>query len=155
MRKLAVAVLCLALGATACSRTSGPTGPTPIEQETFAPELLINLDEMTQTDSGLYLQDLAEGDGAVAESGKYIRVHYIGRLVDGRTFDSSVGKQPIGFTLGIRDVIAGWDEGIQGMRVGGTRKLVIPSTLAYGKKGRGSIPPHATLVFEVALVEVR
>lgn len=155
MRKLTLLLLCLGLGLAACSRASGPTGPTPIENEIFAPELNIDLSQMTRTESGLYLQDLIVGEGAVAESGKEIRVHYIGRLVDGRTFDSSVGGQPLTFTLGVGRVIKGWDEGIVGMRVGGTRKLVIPSSLAYGSKKNGPIPAYATLVFEVALIDVQ
>jgi FKBP-type peptidyl-prolyl cis-trans isomerase len=84
-----------------------------------------------------------------------VSVHYTGRLVDGWTFETSVGGQPITFVLGTGRVIAGWDEGLAGMRVGGRRKLVIPSHLGYGKRGSGPIPPYATLVFDVVLVGVK
>ncbi len=154
MRRLVLPLLCLVIGAAGCSRASNPTGPTPIEQEEFAPALSVNLSEMTRTNSGLYLQDLSIGSGEVAEPGRTVRVHYTGWLVDGWEFDTSLDEGPIEFTLGTGLVIAGWDEGLQGMRVGGTRKLVIPSHLAYGKKGSRSIPRHATLVFDVALVGV-
>jgi FKBP-type peptidyl-prolyl cis-trans isomerase len=155
MRKFALPLLCLLLGVGACSKAEELLGPTPIEDETFAPDLGVNLSKMTRTESGLYIQDLAVGEGEVAESGRYLKVHYTGRLVDGYTFDTSVGRQPYGFPLGVGRVIAGWDEGLKGMRAGGSRKLVIPSDLAYGKKGAGDIPPNATLVFDVVLVSVQ
>jgi FKBP-type peptidyl-prolyl cis-trans isomerase len=155
MRRIIIPLLTLVIGAAACNRASGPTGPTPIEQEKFAPQLGVDLDQMTRTNSGLYLQDLEIGTGAVAEADSTVSVHYTGRLVDGWTFDTSAGRQPITFVLGARQVIAGWDEGLKGMQVGGRRKLVIPSHLAYGKKGSGPIPAYATLVFDVVLVEVK
>lgn len=155
MKTFSLAALCLSLALAACNRGADTTSPTPIEEEEFAPALGVDLNQMTRTESGLYIEDLNVGGGAVAESGKRVWVHYTGWLVDGRSFDSSIGKQPIDFVLGTGRVIRGWDEGLKGMRVGGTRKLVIPSDLAYGKKGSsGVIPPHATLVFEVALTAV-
>jgi FKBP-type peptidyl-prolyl cis-trans isomerase FkpA len=109
------------------------------------------------TDSGLKYEDLQEGDGAEAETGKQVTVHYTGWLVDGTKFDSSLDRnQPFSFALGKGQVIRGWDEGVQGMKVGGKRKLTIPPQLAYGARGAGGvIPPNATLVFEVELLEVR
>ena len=106
------------------------------------------------TDSGLQYQILQAGDGDVAKAGKLVKVHYTGWLTDGTKFDSSVDRgEPLEFKLGAKQVIAGWDEGVTGMKVGEKRRLVIPSKLAYGKRGAGGvIPPDATLVFEVELV---
>jgi FKBP-type peptidyl-prolyl cis-trans isomerase FkpA len=110
---------------------------------------------MTQP-TGLLKEDLVVGKGAGAESGNDIVVHYVGWLTDGRQFDSSRARRdPLDFALGAGDVIKGWDQGIEGMRTGGKRKLTIPAELAYGDKGCGGvIPPHATLVFEVELLEI-
>jgi len=106
--------------------------------------------------SGLIKEDLVIGKGATAQSGDDIVVHYVGRIAGGEQFDSSVSRRdPLDFSLGAGDVIKGWDEGIEGMRVGGKRKLTIPAELAYGDTGlAGVIPPQATLVFEVELLEV-
>ena len=108
------------------------------------------------TDSGLQYQVLKAGDGDLAKAGKNVKVHYTGWLTDGTKFDSSVDRgKPLEFKLGAKQVIAGWDEGVTGMKVGEKRRLVIPSKLAYGKRGAGGvIPPDATLVFEVELVGI-
>ena len=105
---------------------------------------------------GLIIEDVVVGRGATAESGCDIVVHYVGRLQSGQQFDSSISRRdPLDFSLGAGDVIKGWDEGIEGMKVGGKRKLTIPPELAYGDQGlAGVIPPQATLVFEVELLEV-
>ncbi|MBI5705928.1 MAG: FKBP-type peptidyl-prolyl cis-trans isomerase [Armatimonadetes bacterium] len=103
----------------------------------------------------LVIEDLAVGDGDLAETGKTVTVHYTGTFEDGRTFDSSVGRGPFSFPLGAGRVIKGWDQGVAGMKVGGKRKLVIPSELGYGSRGAGNvIPPDTTLVFEVELLKV-
>lgn len=109
------------------------------------------------TDSGLKYEDLVEGDGAEASAGQTAVVHYTGWLTDGSKFDSSKDRnQPFSFGLGKGMVIRGWDEGVVGMKVGGTRKLTIPPQLGYGAAGAGGvIPPNATLVFEVELLELR
>lgn len=107
---------------------------------------------------GLVVDDVKEGQGATAVKGKLVSVHYTGHLTDGTKFDSSYDRgQPIDFHLGAGEVIAGWDQGIEGMKVGGKRKLTIPPELAYGARGTpgGPIPPNATLVFDVELVAVR
>ena len=109
------------------------------------------------TDSGLKYEDLVEGDGDGAAAGQQVVVHYTGWLTDGTKFDSSLDRnQPFDFALGRGSVIRGWDEGVQGMKVGGKRKLTIPPQLGYGAHGAGGvIPPNATLVFEVELLEIR
>jgi FKBP-type peptidyl-prolyl cis-trans isomerase FkpA len=111
---------------------------------------------VTTTASGLLIEDLTVGTGTVAASGQHVTVHYTGWLADGTKFDSSKDRsQPFVFPLGGQRVIQGWDEGVQGMRVGGVRKLTIPPALGYGARGAGGvIPPNATLVFEVELLGV-
>lgn len=110
----------------------------------------------TVNESGLKYEDLALGSGKCAEAGKKVSVHYTGWLENGRKFDSSVDRnEPFEFPLGAGRVIKGWDEGVAGMLVGGKRKLTIPSHLGYGKRGAGGvIPPDATLIFEVELLDV-
>ena len=107
------------------------------------------------TASGLRITELEIGDGALAGSGQTVVVNYRGTLENGREFDSSYGRGPFSFPLGAGRVIKGWDEGVAGMKVGGKRKLVIPPDLAYGSRGAGGvIPPNATLIFEVELLDV-
>lgn len=154
MRRFALLLLLPLALLAGCGGEDDVAGPTPIEEDVFAPSLGVDLSRMTRTASGLYLEDLVVGDGAVAEPGRRVWVAYTGWLVDGRQFDSSVGREPIDFVLGSGYVIKGWDEGLQGMRVGGSRRLVIPSHLAYGKQKYGIIPAYATLVFEVVLTKV-
>lgn len=104
----------------------------------------------------LQIETLKAGIGTEATAGKRVRVHYTGWLTDGTKFDSSVDRgRPFEFNLGQGQVIQGWDQGVEGMRVGGKRKLTIPPELGYGARGAGGvIPPNATLVFEVELLEV-
>src|SRR6267154_6021445 len=108
------------------------------------------------TASGLTIEDTVIGEGAAATAGRDVIVHYAGWLADGTQFDSSKEKQdPFEFTLGKKEVMPGWEEGLSGMKVGGTRKLIIPPQLAYGKEGAGdTIPPNETLTFEVELLAV-
>lgn len=118
---------------------------------------------MIKTDSGLQYEDTVAGSGATATKGQKVKVHYTGWLHDpaaedgrGKKFDSSKDRgDPFAFPLGAGHVIGGWDEGVQGMMVGGTRVLLIPPELGYGARGAGGvIPPNATLVFEVDLLSV-
>jgi FKBP-type peptidyl-prolyl cis-trans isomerase len=108
------------------------------------------------TDSGqVAVEDLVVGTGATAVAGDTLNVHYTGWLADGTKFDSSYDRgQTYAFRLGTGQVIAGWDQGIPGMKVGGKRRLIIPPSLAYGTSGRGPIPGNATLKFEVDLVSI-
>jgi len=118
---------------------------------------------MPTTSSGLQYEDTVAGTGAEAVAGRRVQVHYTGWLHDataanqrGKKFDSSKDRgQPFAFGLGGGEVIRGWDEGVQGMKVGGTRVLTIPAALGYGARGAGGvIPPNATLVFKVELLGV-
>lgn len=109
------------------------------------------------TASGLQYEELKVGDGATAKTGDAVTVNYTGWLTDGTKFDSSIDRsQTFDFTIGAGSVIAGWEEGVVGMRVNGTRLLVIPPELGYGATGSGAtIPPNATLIFEVQLVAIK
>jgi FKBP-type peptidyl-prolyl cis-trans isomerase FkpA len=160
--------LCLLILLSGCSRDtfrsrpleSPKAGRSPNigspEQVQFSSGLGVNLARMTRTPSGLYWQDLVVGTGTEAVAGSTVDVDYTGWLPDARQFDSSknAGK-PYNFVLGQGRVIAGWDQGVAGMRVGGRRLLVIPPELGYGASGAGGlIPPNATLVFVVELRDV-
>lgn len=103
----------------------------------------------------LLVQDVVVGTGATAVAGDTLTVHYVGTFTNGSKFDSSVdANQPYTFRLGTGAVIAGWDQGVAGMRVGGKRRLTIPPDLAYGSQGRGVIPPNTTLLFEIDLLSI-
>ena len=113
--------------------------------------------KITTMDNGLVMEDLVVGEGVEAQDFNKVVVNYTGKLEDGSVFDSSLkpGREPFTFTLGVGSVIKGWDMGVKGMKVGGKRKLKIPAELGYGAKGAGNvIPPNATLIFDVELLEV-
>jgi FKBP-type peptidyl-prolyl cis-trans isomerase FkpA len=145
----------LAVATSACGGHSDRASVP--DKSGFSPSLQVDTAQMTRTPSGLRFQDLARGEGKEATAGQTVSVHYTGWLPNGEKFDSSRDRnQPFEFTLGAGQVIAGWDEGVAGMKVGGKRKLVIPPDLAYGTAGAPpDIPPGATLVFEVELLGVR
>jgi hypothetical protein len=149
--------LAAAVAVAACSNPVGadrvpPPDPT---QVVYAPSLGIDLSQFTRTSSGLYVRDDIVGTGAVIADSDSVAVRYTGWLVNGTRFDTNEPNgTPFRFRVGAGQVIAGWDEGIVGMRVGGTRRLVIPSPLAYGPGGAPpSIPGNAVLVFRVVLVQ--
>lgn len=101
------------------------------------------------------IEELTVGTGATALAGDTVTVHYVGTLINGTKFDSSIDRnEPFVFRLGTGAVIPGFDQGVNGMRVGGKRRVTIPPALAYGAQGRGSIPPNATLRFEIDLVSI-
>lgn len=111
---------------------------------------------MYTSPSGLSYHDLKKGAGDYATRGDMVTVHYTGWLTDGKEFDSTVGGEPFSFKLGVGEVIAGWDEGLTLMMVGGKRKLWIPAELGYGRAGSlPDIPPNAELIFEVELVALQ
>ena len=117
----------------------------------FASALDVQPEKLTTSPTGLRYRDLAAGSGPVARAGETVRVRYTGWLTSGQKFDSGV----FSFTLGRQQVIEGWDQGLEGMRVGGRRKLVIPPELGYGPQDMGEIPPNSTLVFDVELLGVQ
>jgi FKBP-type peptidyl-prolyl cis-trans isomerase FkpA len=151
LRSLMLSLLLLPL--LGCGSDSDSGDPAKV---TYSPELGVDLAAMEHRDSGLYLQDLQPGTGDEATLGRKVTVHYTGWLPEGKQFDSSrsAGRTPFSFTPGQHGVIAGWEEGIVGMKVGGVRKLVIPSSLGYGAQGNGPIPPNSVLVFDVELLSI-
>ena len=154
---LAIALLGLAVvGLTGCG-SSAPTATTQPEVSAPEPEPEPEVTEpAAEETTELKIEDVKEGTGAAAKSGDTVTVHYTGYLSDGTKFESSKDSgQPFTFTIGENKVIPGWEQGVPGMKVGGTRKLTIPPDMAYGEAGAGGvIPPNATLVFEIDLVSI-
>lgn len=144
LRHLAVALLPLAFAACLSDTATNNYPLVPIENTTFASSLNVNLAASTKTASGLYYRDITVGTGKTVTAGDSLNVKYVGALADGSVFDNGT----YGFTIPGR-VIAGWNEGLLGMKVGGLRQLIIPSSLGYGASGSGPIPPNAVLVFTV------
>jgi FKBP-type peptidyl-prolyl cis-trans isomerase len=163
--RLSIILLALLIvaGVAACGDEDSDDGSDPGSQpsaeateETDTSGAATCYEEGTTTDSGLKIEDKVCGDGDVAEAGQLVTVHYVGTLEDGTQFDSSRDRgQPFEFQLGAGMVIPGWDEGVEGMAVGGQRTLTIPPELGYGAEGAGEvIPPDSTLIFEIELLEV-
>jgi FKBP-type peptidyl-prolyl cis-trans isomerase FkpA len=147
-----LAVFVVACGDSATTPDLGGSDPAV---QVYAASLGVNLSAMTKLSKALYIQDVVAGTGATAANGHFIAVTYTGWLANGTQFESNVGKDSLRFPLGAGAVIAGWDQGLVGMRVGGKRRLVIGSALAYGTQGFGAIPSNSTLVFDVQLLTVQ
>jgi FKBP-type peptidyl-prolyl cis-trans isomerase FkpA len=124
------------------------------EELQYAPALEVNIPAMRKLPSGLLIQDVAEGSGDTLATGMMASVRYVGSLPDGTEFDSNLLGSPYRYRVGGGMVIAAWEEGLIGMRRGGKRRLVVPYALGYGELGSGPIPPYATLVFVVELVDL-
>lgn len=125
---------------------------------TATPSSSLSAGQVQRLSDGLQIQDIVIGQGQAAKAGDTIAVHYVGTLANGTKFDSSYDHgQPFAFQLGGSQVIKGWDEGVQGMKIGGKRKLVIPPALGYGNRniGNGLIPSNSTLIFEVELLAIQ
>lgn len=154
---LALAAALLAASACAGGPRYSPENPAPYDPESiaFADTLAVDLAAMEKTPLGLYIEDLAQGDGATAQRNSLVSLAYIGYLPDGTVFDASVGGEPFQFRLGANEVIRGWNLGVPGMRVGGIRRLVIRPSLGYRGRAMGEIPPNTTLVFDMKLLDVR
>ncbi len=153
--RLAAAVISIAFTACASGGAAVPP-PRSVEATSFAASLDVDLSKMTKTASGLYYRDIEVGTGMLVKGRMDVRVHYTGWLTNGVKFDSNTGDdQPLVVPIGRGQAIKGWDEGIQGMRAGGRRQLVIPSELGYGSSHSGTIPPDAVLVFDIRVVSAK
>lgn len=148
----AIPAVLLALLATACASAGGApeTDPTAIS---YAPELEVDFSEMEQNSAGVWFEEVAPGTGSTARRGDLVRIHYLGFLPDGTVVDSSLGSGPLAFELGSPEVIRGWNLGIEGMKVGERRRMVLKPSLAYGHQGNDAVPPNSVLVFEIQLID--
>lgn len=146
--------------ATGCASAAVDPAPAAaqgdVERVTFAEDLDVVLLAMTRLPTGIYHRDIEEGTGVAATAGREVLMSYIAYLADGTEVDrTAAGARPLAFRVGDGVVIRGWDLGVRGMRVGGTRQLVVPSRYAYGVRGSGKVPPNAVMVFVVRLDGVR
>jgi FKBP-type peptidyl-prolyl cis-trans isomerase FkpA len=139
----------------ACTSSEPADAPSNPATDSYAASLGIDIAEFTRVNEDVYVRDITVGEGALAETGRTLRVTYTGWLPNGQQFESNAGGSPFQFVLGAADVIRGWDQGIVGMRAGGKRRLLIGSRAGYGRTGRGSIPPNSTMIFDVEIVSVQ
>jgi FKBP-type peptidyl-prolyl cis-trans isomerase len=158
LRHLRIArILPLALTlAVSCGSDSTEPTVTSIEETTFDPSLGIDLSTFTRNSNGLYFKELVVGTGAIAQDGQQVGVYYKGQRVSAAVFDQrQAPAAPFPFKIGSGQVIAGFDQGARGMRVGGKRMVIIPPELGYGSQGSGPIPPNSILIFTLDLVSVQ
>ena len=139
----------------ACGSDSATSEPPTIEGTTFATALGVNLTGSTKTATGLYYRDLSVGSGATVTTGMTAAVRYTLWLANGTQIESNASGAPYTFQVGAGQVIDGWDQGIPGMKVGGSRQLIIPPSLGYGAGGSGPIPGNSILVFSVQIVSAQ
>src|ERR1043165_9618151 len=151
MRSIAALLLLTTLASCSTEPSAPPSDPA---KETYAASLAVDLSKMAELTPDLYLQDKVVGSGATAATGQTIGVTYTGCFVNGNQFDTNVGKPAFSFILAYDNVIEGWHKGLVGMKVGGTRRLIIGSALGYGAAGKDAVPRNTTLVCEVALLSV-
>jgi len=153
--RLAAAALSITIVACASGGAAVPP-PRPVESTLFAASLDVDLSKMTKTPSGLYWRDIEVGTGTLVKGKMDVRVHYTGWLTNGEKFDSnSTDDPPVVVPLGRGRAIKGWEEGLEGMRAGGRRQLIVPSELGYGSEHSGLIPPDAVLVFDIRVVSAK
>jgi len=151
MRSVLFAAVCV----FAASCDTAPEPPVPSDPDNIPKPRVVSQDAFKESPTGLKWYDFTAGAGDLTDTGDILHVHYHGWLTDSTMFDSSYLRQePYIFTLGAGQVIAGWDEGLLNMRIGGERQLIVPPDLAYGASARGPIPANSTLIFEVELIAV-
>jgi peptidylprolyl isomerase len=137
-----------------CAPAPAAAPPVPITQAMFAAGAEVELDQMTRHERGFYWRDIVVGEGRQAQPGLEVRIGYVVRLPDGTEVDRAEAERPLMFKLGERQSIAAMELALRAMKEGGVRQLVVPPELAYGARGRGKVPPNATLVMIVRLVKV-
>lgn len=163
LSKLLILIAAFAVALCGCGKKEEVSTVTEVDNPPAMEKNIVSVqpepgpDGYVVSETGLKYKDITVGKGDEASGGNMVVVHYRGWLNSGKVFDTSKqpGREPFSFTVGMNQVIPGWEEGIQGMRVGGTRQLIIPPQLGYGSEDMGDIPPNSTLNFEVELLEIR
>lgn len=153
MPRVLILVACLALAPVAARAQALQLKTiSPVAGMNLSPRLGIPEDSLRMAGRGVWYYDVQVGEGAPIGTGDEVSVHFVGLLADGTKF-TATDRKPYKFRLGDNAVIAGWEDGLPGMKVGGRRQLVVPAALGYGEKGAGPIPPNAVLVFDITVVD--